>query len=281
MLALKRILIPTDFSPPSTVAARQAIALADRFHSEIHIIHVLDSNFAAPNLGEENEEVAATPCRNRDAAQTALDEFLAAEVPANRVKRALLCGDPAAEIVRYARKTQCSLIAMPTRGHGTLRRLLLGSVTAKVLHDAECPVWTGVHAAEVPDVPSQERINVLCAADFSSNNTDALRWAKELAEACGSRLTVVHVLPAVHPSWRPNLERQARKTLTQWMQMEGARGEGWVEFGEVGESIAEAAQRAGAGVVVVGRGAAAGTLGRLRSNCYSIIRESPCPVVSV
>ena len=39
---------------------------------------------------------------------------------------------------------------MPTHGYGPFRRFILGSNTAKVLHDADCPVWTGVHVEEIP-----------------------------------------------------------------------------------------------------------------------------------
>src|SRR5207245_2957797 len=54
-------------------------------------------------------------------------------------------GDPAAEITHYAEKNQVDLIMMPTHGYGRFRNMLLGSVTAKVLHDAHCPIWTAAH----------------------------------------------------------------------------------------------------------------------------------------
>ena len=54
-------------------------------------------------------------------------------------------GDPAKKIICFARETEIDLIMMPTRGGGTFRRFLLGSVTAKVLDDATCPVWTDAH----------------------------------------------------------------------------------------------------------------------------------------
>jgi nucleotide-binding universal stress UspA family protein len=54
-----------------------------------------------------------------------------------------------------------------------------------------------------------------------------------------------------------------------------------VEPGEAPKVICAAAARIGADVLVIGRGSAAGVFGRLRANAYAIIRESPCPVVSV
>ncbi len=61
-----------------------------------------------------------------------------------------MLGDPAQVITAFAHTQGVDLIMMPTHGYGPFRRLLLGSVTAKVLHDAECPVWTAVHMAKAP-----------------------------------------------------------------------------------------------------------------------------------
>jgi hypothetical protein len=54
-----------------------------------------------------------------------------------------------------------------------------------------------------------------------------------------------------------------------------------LEAGEAARVICSAAARLGAGTVIIGRGSAAGDFGRLRTNSYAIIRQSPCPVVSV
>lgn len=58
------------------------------------------------------------------------------------------------------------LIVMPTHGYRRFEKLLLGSVTAKVLHKSKCPIWTGAHVKEVSDEQALIR-NVLCAIDFS------------------------------------------------------------------------------------------------------------------
>jgi nucleotide-binding universal stress UspA family protein len=267
MLHLGRILVPVDFSPPCATVARHAAGMAKRFHSEVHLLHVVGS--AA--LSGEEEGTAAR----------ALDRFVPAELQEAPVTKAVRSGDPATEIVRYAREMNCSLIAIPTRGQGVLRQLLLGSVTAKVLHDAECPVWTGVHsecfaAAAVPEISS-----VVCAVDFSPSGTKALRWARQFAAVHSARLTLVHVLPAVHPSWRPSFEAPARNSFASLLDTEALQAETRIEYGEVGESVSAVARAAGAQLVVVGRGDASAALGRLRSSTYSTIRQSPCPVVSV
>jgi hypothetical protein len=62
------------------------------------------------------------------------------------VTRSVISGDPAKVIVDYAADHRIDLIVMPTHGRGAFRSLLLGSVTAKVLHDSNCAVLTTAHA---------------------------------------------------------------------------------------------------------------------------------------
>jgi hypothetical protein len=73
----------------------------------------------------------------------------------------------APEIVDAARRWGADLLMMPTHGRGTFRRLLLGSVTAKVLHDLECPVWTDVHSETAPPIEEIHCRRILCAVDLS------------------------------------------------------------------------------------------------------------------
>jgi nucleotide-binding universal stress UspA family protein len=137
MLTLKKILFPVDFSEPCIGAARYVAAFAGRFDAEITMIHVVP-------LAHYNDLIP----ENLEQRQQRLDSFLAKEFEYFRVQRVLTDGDPATAIVNYAAHEKFDLIMLPTLGLGDFRRFLLGSVTAKVLHDAECPVWTGVHLAQ-------------------------------------------------------------------------------------------------------------------------------------
>src|SRR5579885_1790286 len=92
-----------------------------------------------------------------------LDGALVEEFGQFRVDRVAELGDPAAGIVDFARREKADLIMMPTHGYGPFRSLLLGSVTAKVLHDTEVPVWTAAH---IEDAPPHEHLPVramMCA----------------------------------------------------------------------------------------------------------------------
>jgi nucleotide-binding universal stress UspA family protein len=78
-----------------------------------------------------------------------------------------------------------------------------------------------------------------------------------------------------------DVREQAETELLQLQQATGADADLLIEGGDPANVICSAAARVAADVLVIGRGSAAGVFGRLRTNAYAIIRESPCPVVSV
>jgi nucleotide-binding universal stress UspA family protein len=165
---------------------------------------------------------------------------------------------------------------MPTHGYGRFRRFILGSNTAKVLHDADCPVWTGVHMEDASAMPSIAIRNILCAVDLGPQSSRALAWAAGLAREFDARLTLLHAMPC-----GPDVGLSAGEELRMLQGTAGAKADVLLESGEPAKAICDAAGRLRADVLVIGRGSAAGVYGRLRTNAYSIIRQSPCPVVSV
>jgi len=84
---------------------------------------------------------------------------------------------------------------MPTHGYGPFRRFILGSVTAKVLHDAECPVWTGVHL-EASSTQTVHFRQVTVALDLGPQSERTLMWASRFAKDSGAKLALVHAMPA-------------------------------------------------------------------------------------
>jgi nucleotide-binding universal stress UspA family protein len=205
-----------------------------------------------------------------------LASFQAEDFARMNVRRVVLEGDPSGSIVDFAHNEHCDLIVMPTHGYGPFRRFILGSNTAKVLHDADCPVWTGVHLEDAPAALSIPIRNVLCAVDLGPQSVKTLAWAAHLAREFGARLTLLHAMPC-----GPDVQLAAGEELRMLQTSSGADADVLLETGEPGPAICAAAARLKADVLVIGRGSAAGVYGRLRTNAYAIIRQSPCPVVSV
>ncbi len=285
MPSLSSILLPVDFSERSIGAARCAKALASHFTSQVTLLHVLAPAPFDPGIDASGGAMVAELLRGRtEQARGDLDEFLAGEWEGIDVCRVLLEGDPATSIVEFAHQQTASLIVMPTHGYGPFRRFILGSNTAKVLHDADCPIWTGVHMPEAPARAGIALRHVLCAVDLGPRSEQTFAWAAWLAGEFHSRLTLMHALactPETEGSWRAQIRESVAEEFVRMQAVVGAQAETLIDAGEPARAICSAVATAHADVLVIGRGSAAGVFGRLRTNAYAIIRESPCPVVSV
>src|ERR1700682_5858145 len=182
-----KILFPIDFSERSVSAARYVRTLGCRFRPEITLMHVLPppaygvASLEGPLIVEEAWE------EQQRRAQQDVAEFAARELGPFRVHPMVLEGDPATAIVENAHSERADLIVMATHGYGRFRRFLLGSVTAKVLHDADCAVLAG---ADPPGVSAGAQVlqqapikQVVCAVDLSAHSENVLDWAARLAGA--------------------------------------------------------------------------------------------------
>jgi nucleotide-binding universal stress UspA family protein len=282
---LARILAPVEFAERCAGAVRYAKTVAEQFGSELTLLHVVPP--PPPAMAEEVYSRATAEVKEK------LDAFLAGELSGSSVRRIVVKGDPARKIVQYALNEHSDVILMATHGLGAFRRHLLGSNTAKVLHDADCPVWTGVHVQGTGASPFPVR-RILCAVDLGAQSANALAWASTLQKEFDARLTLAHAAlmsperarlaapqGAVTTNWNVSVRSAAQKELEQLRSDSEAAADLLVESGEPAHVISDAAHRLDADIVVIGRGSAAGALGRLRANAYAIIRQSPCPVVSV
>ena len=278
MFPPRRILFPVDFSDRCTAAARMVETFAGHFQSDLTLLHVLEPltyNDLPMDTGELVEEQVETYLR---------DEFKHLDL-----ERVLLRGDPAQQIIDYAHAGHFDLIMLPTHGYGRFRRFILGSVTAKVLHDANCPVWTGVHMEQVPRLEDIAFRHLACAIDLGDQSCRAMRWATQFAFEFGAAMTIVHAIPAaadnaeLYAVYDAPQELIARvKNRIEGVQNSiGCEADVSVVAGEVAQVVRSAVERVRADLLVIGRSVENGVLGRLRTNAYSIIRQSPCPVVSV
>ena len=237
MLNIQKILLPVDFPNTSLRVVHQAATLAHHFQSEIVMLHVVTAQSHAAGVPEDGPELAGwdmLAAMVREAQENQQDESLGPELEGLAIERRLVKGDPARAIVQTAQGEKADLIMMPSHGY-TFNQFLLGSVTAKVLHGSECPVWTGPHVEEPEGPPTpndplflfggvglrDEELtqidgqevkkqpvqgfaihNVLCAVDLGPRTDEAVSWAAQMAAEFGARLTLAHVTPSVE-RWGP------------------------------------------------------------------------------
>ena len=153
MQPIKTILVPTDFSVPAERALAYAQSLADTYGATLHLLHVIEDPFAG---GVHMGMVGAPP----EGYFEQLDEHsrgrLAALLTDEEQRKysaviATRMGYAPTEILNYVRdRGDIDLIVIATSGRGAVSRLLMGSVTDKVLRTAPCPVLT-VHPGDRHD----------------------------------------------------------------------------------------------------------------------------------
>jgi nucleotide-binding universal stress UspA family protein len=286
MFGLAKILFPIDFSHRSTEAAHYAGMLACRFRSELTLLHVMP--VYDPLAGIEMAAALPEPPIRMDDMQEKLIALIHDQFRGLTVKHLILEGDPALRIIETAASEKPDLIVMPTHGYGRFRRFLLGSVTAKVLHDADCPVFTGVHLDRSAEVRKGLFQDILCAVDLGPQSRKVLAWAAAMARELDAHLHVVHALPEelgearyFDPGWRVTLAQSDREQIELLVRDAGVDAEILLDSGDVPQVIRKVAESVGADLVAIGRHPNAGILGRLRQHAYTIVREAPCPVVSV
>ena len=148
MIALKKILVPTDFGEAADAALTYARALARNFGASIDVLHVAEDMSARMFAGEVFVAIPATLQKDiEEMARKQLDERLIDNDPEPLPTRPIVVTSnaPAPTIVNYARETGIDLIVMGTHGRSAMTHLLMGSVAERVVRLAGCPVLVVRH----------------------------------------------------------------------------------------------------------------------------------------
>ena len=134
-LPKKTVVVPVDFSTASANALKTGLTLVAN-PEDLHVIYV-----TAPPIAFNFAEGSALddPARRVQAAHEHLAKFLVGKNAAG-VKAVIREGDPGLMISDYADEVHADLIVLPSHGYHGVKRLLLGSVTERVLRHASCPV---------------------------------------------------------------------------------------------------------------------------------------------
>lgn len=289
MPAFKHILFPVDFSGRCRAMRPSVLAMARQFNARITLLHAIQIPIGWYGVAEGSyEALLDLPAMERDVCRE-LGSFIESPGYSVTIEKVATKGDPADCITSFAVNNDVDLIMMPTHGYGVFRSLLLGSVTAKVLHDAKCAVWTSAHS-EDPDVASHVPAgNLLCAVNLAPESVRLIRYADALARETGAKLRLAHAVGGIAANTEPYREmdflhflfQAGRDGIAKLQQETGTSLEVCIEGGTVSLVVRELAVKLGADLVVIGRGRMHETLGRLRSHAYAIIRDSPCPVLSI
>lgn len=296
MLAINRILHPTDFSDSASKALAYALDLAVRTGGALHLLHVVhgrepytgqthlgaqaDENLLIRLRELANAQLGALPSEARDG----LD--LAYEVAEGR--------HAAPAILEHAARRDVDLLVMGTHGRRGLRHLFLGSVAEEVLRRASCPalvVRQGETSAPI------ERIVV--PLDFSEHSSAALAQAKHLAALYGATLALLfvaeeHIVPFFSDTGMPtfsmikidpDIVAKAAEALRQLDARTGGPEVSTtyeVRIGQAPTEVIDVAREHEADLIVMAtRGLTGVERGLLGSVTERVVRTAPCPVWTI
>jgi len=193
------ILLATDGSPDSRLAARAAADLATRGGAALHVLHAWE-----PYRSFSGMVPVVSPVMDPDSARALVAEevtYLRAQHHAPVAGVHVRVGAPVREILDLAAQIHAGMIVMGSRGLGAVRRAVLGSVSEDVVHHAHVPVLVmrGGAAAWPPT-------RVVVGDDATPDAIAMLRLAGAVAEMFGAAVTLVHALPKLRETLRGNGE---------------------------------------------------------------------------
>ena len=143
MFAPKRILVPVDFSEPSTRALMHAIAMAEQFGASLDVLHVVPNPYVDDPAGLYLPLPVTYLNDMMNDARKRLDDLLdSVDHQRLRARPIVKVGDPLRQVVEYARDESMDLIVLGTHGRSGVALLFLGSVAERVVRTAPCPVLT-------------------------------------------------------------------------------------------------------------------------------------------
>jgi nucleotide-binding universal stress UspA family protein len=297
VIEFKHILCPVDFSESSNRSLDHAVALARWYDSKLTVLHVAPSFEPMAVAGELGFPIQVVNPLTREDTEAEMRRHLdAAGVPPDAVLTAR-AGDASTTIIDEAVTTKADLIVMGTHGRRGFKRLLLGSVTETVLHEAPCPVLTvPPHAA-----PDSSRVvvfkRILCPIDFSPSSLQALGFALDLARQSNGTVTLLNVVewlaeedpmvsahfnvPEVRHHMREDAEQRLRGLVAAeprtWCEIENV-----VAFGRAHREILRMAETKPPDLIVVGAQGRGGVgLVLFGSTTQQVLRGASSPVLTV
>jgi nucleotide-binding universal stress UspA family protein len=273
---------------------RHAFALGKWYDAELVVMSVRPTTLP-PSLWLERE--SAVPVEgdySRDQAEISLRAFAESAAGATPDRVLVIDGQIVPEILRVARELPADLIVVGTHGWGGFERLLLGSVTERVLRKAACPVMTIPRLApDTGEPPAVVFKTIVCGMDRSAASRHSLAYALSLAQQAGGRLVVVHALEdvsdeepslaghlnipecwrAIEPDVRATYEALIPAEAREWCQIEVQ-----IPFGKAYLKVLDIARTSHADLIVLG---SAGWSGPFGTTTQHVLRAAECPVLVV
>jgi nucleotide-binding universal stress UspA family protein len=280
-LSIKKILMATDFSEQSVLAAKYAARLAKQMGSQLEFVHIVPQELyvARPYMLASDLQKAELERGRSD-----LHEF-AVKIPDVRVlrhKEIVLAGPAAELIVETLEERRADLLVMGSHGRSGVRRFAVGSIAEKVIRHVHRPVLViGPNCAR----RYAWLKSVLLAADLPVGSLRAAQYAVSIARQSGADVTITHVLPERPGPIDPAVERTTLRALLSLVPHDAQLSK-HVHFrvarGDTAQTILRIAKDCNAGLIVTGPKKCSVLADHAPGAVLSkLIAHAVCPVLAV
>ena len=294
---LKSIICTTDFSDYSNHSIRYGIALAKEFRAKLYVCHVVDLP-SAGMYGETIPDPVEQQHRIMNYTREQLKEIIGEE-PFDW-EPLITVGHAASEIARMAEEKEVDLAISATHGRSGLKRLILGSVTERLMRTLPCPllvVRTMEHDFITPTDQEIRLQRILVGCDFSPDSSVAFQYGLSLAQEFQAELHLIHVIaPLVYKDLlKPakglgeEVEQDVRDRLNEGLaNMVPEEARNWCAAktsllaGHPHEELTKYAVVNNIDLIILGvRGHGLVETLFVGSTTDRVVRRAPCPVLSV
>ncbi len=295
MRELSRVLCPIDFSEFSTRAYRYALSVACHYGAKLSVQHVVEpwrypsADFSpSPELFDQFYDTLRE--KSEEQLQQLVKTYKHDGVQTECVVHVGMASDC---ILEFARAEEADVIVMGTHGRRGFDRLMLGSVTERVIRKASCPVLTvndpshGFIGSEKQPGPIHLS-RILFCTDFSENSQRAVDHATSLAAEYDAELTLLHVLEDspdaanIQPAIAAAIEQLDRLILPEAHKAGKFKTRPTVRIGKAYQQIIQLALEAQTDLVIMAvRGRDAMDFTVFGSTTHRVIQFGPCPVLVV
>ena len=288
----RSIVVPLDGTPNSEESLPLADRIAAATGATVHLVRVVrpstEAVYPHEGTGLPPDTRRDDPVQARAALQSARTRFL--DTPPDRIEDAVLEGEVAPSLARYAGSVGADLLLMGSKAAGPLGRILLGSVADEVVRTVPLPVLV-VQSGRGRTIPPLEEIVV--ALDGSTAAAGVIPAVTTLAKAFGARITLLRVLavqiaggylPAPRAQqWERDMHEAERylDRMRNRLRDRGLRADAMVlTHPSPAGAICEVVREVRAGLVAMGthgRGTIRSAV--LGSVAQRVISDAPCPVL--
>ena len=283
MIHVKKIMVPVDFSESSKKAVNYGLSLASEFQARLVLMHVAPFDAAL-----------------YDRAKLQLLQLIPVEYRAQLDFEIIVkAGDVRAELLAAIEENEIDLVVMGSRGRSYFERLLLGSVTERMLRKVHVPVLTVSHLDPEKEIHAPGAVplrRIVYATDLADGSEVGLQFSIRLARGLDAHLTVVHVVQAgdmvlhgMETAFLPDYAAEARAQATERLNKMVTRvSDGSVPISTIltdgvpYENINRVAEETNADLIVInlqGKGRLERAL--LGTTAERVIRTASVPVLSL